>query len=1094
MTSIPDGGWHTYAAVSAGNLASLYVDGVLCATNPVAGALDTQAAQVLIGAESSTRSFNGVLDEFTIANVPRSSNWVWAAWMSVKSNNAFNVYSAVVASVTGSLPQIADLSSLAVSNTSAGVVGTLTANGASAATVYLCWSTADGTTNVSSWAAGGTVSNLGAYADGTTFTNTLTGLSSNTTYYWNYGASNSVGMAWAATAASPSFRTFGPPGVNNGAGVMGVGQVSAMVSGNLTNGGSARVSFLLGLQDSVWTLTNDVGTISQGAFSNTVAGLSGGTIYYYTAYATNAYGWAVAAPSLVFTTLQSSAYGATIASVSSGFWTNGAIWNPARVPNSTDFVVISSGCSVTNNDTASHAMASLVILTNGVLTHSANAGAESYKVILSIASNLTIDAGGAINADGVGYSNGYGPGAAGNAAASYGGVGYVQAGSATVAKPTYGSITAPTNCGSGGKSGGGLFGGGAILLSVGGTATVNGAISAGGSTNGTQTGGSGGSVFLTTGALTGTGVIRANGGGVVNQGGGGGGRVAVILTNSTSFGAVAMQAYGGNNGGVGLAGAAGTVYLEHTGNTPGNGVLLVNYNNVIPSDPVRSVTLQNGTAPSAYVFSKLILTNGGVYALATNNSLDITSTTIACDPADSNRSSGIYLAGGTLIIPPAFSYSNYFIAIGATNATFNPTTSLTVGTNGTFKVDAPCTVSCPVTLLPGGLLSHSVNSTTEAYRMNLTIVNDLNIQAGAQVNVDGLGYSAGFGPGSAASQSAGSYGGMGFIQTNTTLSGSTYGSVTAPTNCGSAGKSGQSSNGGGAIQLNVSGTCTVNGVISASGGSAISAYTGSGGSVFLTVGTLAGNGIIRANGGGGPTGVSSGSGGRIAVILTNASSFSSVSMQAYSGSSNALPGAAGTVYLQTQAQGPGRGTLLVDAGNRAALYANLSPAVAQVTTLVSSNVTGLVVGTVVITNAAVFQLFTNQSLTVNGSWSNGASFIASSNSTLILASTNTATVAGSNAFYNLISTSAVKTVTFEAGRTNTVQGLLALKGVTLNTTVSGQYTYLTLLPGGAQSIRQVNVRDSNAGGGQMLSAGSGSQNVGHNVNWLFQNGTAIMFR
>jgi hypothetical protein len=79
------------------------------------------------------------------------------------------------------LPQIANVGLQGRTDTSASVTGLLTTNGTSPATVYLYWSTADGTTNAATWTGGGSVSNLGTRADGTTFTNTIGPLIPNTT-------------------------------------------------------------------------------------------------------------------------------------------------------------------------------------------------------------------------------------------------------------------------------------------------------------------------------------------------------------------------------------------------------------------------------------------------------------------------------------------------------------------------------------------------------------------------------------------------------------------------------------------------------------------------------------------------------------------------------------------------------------------------------------------------------------------------------------------------------------------------------------------------------------------------------------------------
>jgi len=219
------------------------------------------------------------------------------------------------------LPVISDGVSQNLSNTSADVVGTLGTNGsAGTATVYLYWSTTDGTNNPATWLAGGSVSNLGSgFADGTTFTNTLAGLAANTTYYWNYSAVNASGTVWGATAGSPSFKTLGAPGVINGA-ATSVTEFTATLNGNLTNGASAHVYILQGLTDGVWSVTNDVGPRTEGGFAFPVSGLTLATKYYYTSYATNVYGTALATPSTNFTTLSANTY---------TFNANNAIWTTA---------------------------------------------------------------------------------------------------------------------------------------------------------------------------------------------------------------------------------------------------------------------------------------------------------------------------------------------------------------------------------------------------------------------------------------------------------------------------------------------------------------------------------------------------------------------------------------------------------------------------------------------------------------------------------------------------------------------------------------------------------------------------------------------
>lgn len=166
------------------------------------------------------------------------------------------------------------------------------------------------------------------------------------------------------------------------------------------------------------------------------------------------------------------------------------------------------------------------------------------------AANISIASGSKITANGQGYTAGYGtsagngPGAGGGAigsysygaGGSYGGAGGPGNGGA-VAGAVYGASDAfaPIALGSGGGGGtcnpnsSGTAGGGAIRLSITGTLTLSGTISAdGGSTTNTGGAGSGGSVYIVAGVLTGSGAITATGGNFsIGSSDGGGGRMAV---------------------------------------------------------------------------------------------------------------------------------------------------------------------------------------------------------------------------------------------------------------------------------------------------------------------------------------------------------------------------------------------------------------------------------------------------------------------------------------------------------------------------------------------------------------------------------------
>jgi hypothetical protein len=297
------GAWAYDNAVSKTSI--FYQNGSSVFSTTATANLTQDSGALIIGNRSDgTRTLAGVLDEFRVSQVTRSANWIWAEYLNMASNAVFNSYGAAGQN-NPALPQIFDGVSQNLSNTSVSVVGTLITNGASATTVYLFCATNDCTTNATSWTSGGgTVTAIGPFTNAVVFTNTLSGLNPYTVYFWNLMASNSAGVAWGTTAGSPSFKTYGPPAVNNGVGATRVGHFSATLNGNLTSGLAADVYILMGTADGVWTSTNYLGFLSDtpGAFSTNVTGLAAGTTYYYQCFASNAYGTAWAASSTNFTT------------------------------------------------------------------------------------------------------------------------------------------------------------------------------------------------------------------------------------------------------------------------------------------------------------------------------------------------------------------------------------------------------------------------------------------------------------------------------------------------------------------------------------------------------------------------------------------------------------------------------------------------------------------------------------------------------------------------------------------------------------------------------------------------------------------------
>ena len=360
----------------------------------------------------------------------------------------------------------------------------------------------------------------------------------------------------------------------------------------------------------------------------------------------------------------------------------------------------------------------------------------------------------------------------------------------------YGTILEPTDIGSGGGSSTGNgtkggSGGGAIKLTVGGSLTLNGTITANGATGGSYSGGgSGGSIYLLLGTLTGSGTIAAKGGGSGNSSGGGGagGRVALYYDANSFSGNVSASGSSGYT-----YGGAGTIYKKAS--SKANGDL------VIDNGSNAGATFLSGTFDNIVVSGYTILRQEG--------------------------------------------------AITASN----------------------------LTLKTGATLTHPANNNSKVYTLDFTITNDLTIESGASINVDGRGYSSSNGPGKGGDNwnyaGGAGYGAEGGSSSGgAAAGGSAYGSILEPTDIGSGGGSAtgngtKGGSGGGAIKLTVGGSLILDGTITANGATGGS-YSGggSGGSIYLLLGTLTGSGTISAKGGGsGNSSGGGGAGGRIAPVL-----------------------------------------------------------------------------------------------------------------------------------------------------------------------------------------------------------------------------------
>ena len=234
---------------------------------------------------------------------------------------------------------------------------------------------------------------------------------------------------------------------------------------------------------------------------------------------------------------------------------------------------------------------------------------------------------------------------------------------------TYGSVTAPVSLGSGAPavdlhkidvkdvlgnsplefwSGEPAVGGGAVTLTVAGAAVLSGRISANGKMG--DTGASGGSIYLTASTLSGTGSISADGSNGPTYGGGrgpgGGGRIAVRLTKGAGIGTVAVHAFGGI-GRLSTPAAAGTIFVQTTGQTVEQGTLIIDNHGQLPRSLLEAVTSLPAPATGEYTFAMILLRNAGVLYLPDN----VTVKAARVSTEEQENYGGVVLLNGTLSCP-----------------------------------------------------------------------------------------------------------------------------------------------------------------------------------------------------------------------------------------------------------------------------------------------------------------------------------------------------------------------------------------------------------------------------------------------------------
>jgi hypothetical protein len=360
---------------------------------------------------------------------------------------------------------------------------------------------------------------------------------------------------WGSGGGNMGFST-GPGGAGGGVirlhvgGVLTVaGQLSANGESTYDSGGAGGSLYL-----TVGTLAGGGAISAQGGDASYVlsGGGGGGRIAIY--YGSSVFSGAISAAGGLGGSHASAHCGgagtlytqANSQSVGDLLLDNTGRTNAMETPITTPVAYRLTLTNVTAYATNALTLSGLRVSTNGLLTHPF----QGPRLQVLVQGNAVVEAGGVIGAEARGYPANTGPGAgsggiswgSSGSGAGHGGQGYASYYGAP-GGVTYGSETSPVDYGSGG--GGGTWpnrGGGAMQLTVDGTLTVAGRVSANAdaATGSYDGGGSGGSIWVSASRLNGVGSITANGQacGYALAGGGGGGRIAIYTGVNVFAGSV----------------------------------------------------------------------------------------------------------------------------------------------------------------------------------------------------------------------------------------------------------------------------------------------------------------------------------------------------------------------------------------------------------------------------------------------------------------------------------------------------------------------------------------------------------------------------
>lgn len=551
------------------------------------------------------------------------------------------------------------------------------------------------------------------------------------------------------------------------------------------------------------------------------------------------------------------------------------------------------------------------IVNGGKWTHMANDSAEVYSLNVTVGGNLTIGAGGTITVMGKGYAVGKFPSgsAIGAHAATYTGD----------SSHIYGDVYAPTRCGSGGASGNNSAscGGGVIVLSVAGSAVIDGTLDAQSSTQSSAKNGNpekgvgaGGSIFVTAASISGSGTVIAsayeNNGTSYSSEAGSGGRIALVATTGDVTIPNANLKCSGSFGGNGVGG--GTIFVKNASDAYGTLLIedrkaysVYNYATHWPTKGRFAMVKSDET----WTFDRILFRGRGVLSVPEGATLALPNgfASISCAENNSAPNAGILYLGGTISVPDMATHemSGSWLFQAASPYSFPA---------GDVVLSDKAAIGCFE-------LHSSGADPTNQPNCDVTVNGNMTIASGSSLLATGRGHRS-----TVNSPYGGAHGGIGNGMANTKA----FDSILHPRYAGGSAGSGDgginNNVSGGAIKLTVVGSMTMNGSANVkSGQTSWGNNRAASGSLDITAESLSGTGSFCADGlVSESSSVLSGTGGRIAIHLTGeGATFDNFDVTkitanaAMSTGSPAKAGSAGTVYLESGT--PGSGTVIVKSTN-----------------------------------------------------------------------------------------------------------------------------------------------------------------------------------